>query len=662
LRLLEKNMFFGLSKLMRPGAKAAARSRSGVLSALLRNKTAATLPMVAMAIFPMVGIIGGGVDMARVYMVKSRLQQACDAGALAARRAMTGTTLTSAASTQGQNFFANNLRNGKWGATGVNVVYTANSEGAVNGVAQANVPMTLMRVFGTATKALQVTCQAQLNVANNDVLFVLDVTGSMACVPADSSSTCTTYAGTNITTATDPDSVTEKASSRMDGLRAAVEDFAVILAGATSSSARLRIGFISYSSGVNLGTLPAVGVSPLVTAAGSNVPILTAATHLRTGNFTYPTRVALFNTPDVTTTEEIYGSNISGNNCQRYGTNTAFTGFTPTPAATGVTYSPKRHGSDTTPPFSGSSTAQCRRNRHYDSGKFRWTSNSYTNDAIDISTYVQGTAVPVVTGTIPSTATVNVSGTYDMRELGAMQTAGTASGMTVTSTTWDGCVLERVTGPDDMTTAPTALADTRWTPIWKEITYTSGGTAATSAAWNLNYVCPKASLALTPITTASLGIVRNYVNVLNGVQTTPTNFLPHGRTYHDIGMVWAARLMQPSGMFSGWHGPAPNNRPVTRSIIFMTDGDMDTSNQSYSTFGIDSRGDAAHNTRFLAACTAARAAGINVYVISFAQTLTADLIACAADSTRDFEASNTAELQDAFSTIAQRIAELRLTQ
>lgn len=44
-----------------------------------------TLAMIAAAIFPMMAMVGGGVDMGRSYLSQSRLQQACDAGVLAAR-------------------------------------------------------------------------------------------------------------------------------------------------------------------------------------------------------------------------------------------------------------------------------------------------------------------------------------------------------------------------------------------------------------------------------------------------------------------------------------------------------------------------------------------------------------------------------------------------
>src|SRR3546814_4052597 len=60
----------------------------GFLTRLLHNEAGNTLAIVAAAIFPLAGMIGGGLDMSRLYLAKHRLQQACHAGALVGRKAM----------------------------------------------------------------------------------------------------------------------------------------------------------------------------------------------------------------------------------------------------------------------------------------------------------------------------------------------------------------------------------------------------------------------------------------------------------------------------------------------------------------------------------------------------------------------------------------------
>src|SRR3546814_16185873 len=49
---------------------------------------------------------------------------------------------------------------------------------------------------------------------------------------------------------------------------------------------------------------------------------------------------------------------------------------------------------------------------------------------------------------------------------------------------------------------------------------------------------------------------------------------PLGGTYHDVGMVWGARLLSPTGLFTDENATAPNERPISRHIVFMTDGEM----------------------------------------------------------------------------------------
>src|SRR3546814_11662708 len=39
-------------------------------------------------------------------------------------------------------------------------------------------------------------------------------------------------------------------------------------------------------------------------------------------------------------------------------------------------------------------------------------------------------------------------------------------------------------------------------------------------------------------------------------------------------MVWGARLLSPTGLFTDENATAPNERPISRHIVFMTDGEM----------------------------------------------------------------------------------------
>ena len=91
---------------------AAAEPKRPWLSRLLASKRGNVLPILAASILPMAAMIGGAVDMSRAYMVKSRIQHACDAGVLAGRRAMAAGNYTDAAKAQAQDFFDINYKAG----------------------------------------------------------------------------------------------------------------------------------------------------------------------------------------------------------------------------------------------------------------------------------------------------------------------------------------------------------------------------------------------------------------------------------------------------------------------------------------------------------------------------------------------------------------------
>ena len=52
----------------------------GVLSSLASNEEGNIIALFAASIIPVIGLVGGGVDMSRLYLTQARLQGACDAG------------------------------------------------------------------------------------------------------------------------------------------------------------------------------------------------------------------------------------------------------------------------------------------------------------------------------------------------------------------------------------------------------------------------------------------------------------------------------------------------------------------------------------------------------------------------------------------------------
>lgn len=53
---------------------------------LMRDNGGNALIILAFSVVPLLALVGSSIDMGRAYLVESRLQQACDAGVLGARK------------------------------------------------------------------------------------------------------------------------------------------------------------------------------------------------------------------------------------------------------------------------------------------------------------------------------------------------------------------------------------------------------------------------------------------------------------------------------------------------------------------------------------------------------------------------------------------------
>ena len=214
-------------------------TRQSFLRRLAKDATANTLVISAVSMVPLMAMVGGGVDASRYYMAESRLQAACDAGALAARRSMEDNTLDTASKTVGDNFFAENYPDGTFGLEQLTHAYTATAEGEVNGTASGTLPTAIMDAFGYNDFSINVQCSADVNVSNTDIVFVLDVTGSMNCTATDTS--CSN------------NGEVEASNSKIDNLRSSVMTFYDTVEAATSPSAQVRYGIVPYNTQVNVG-------------------------------------------------------------------------------------------------------------------------------------------------------------------------------------------------------------------------------------------------------------------------------------------------------------------------------------------------------------------------------------------------------------------------
>ena len=647
------------------------KAEKSPLKRLLADVVGATLPIGAAAILVLITLVGSAVDVSRGYLTQTSLQSACDAGVLAGRRAMSKSdTYEAAEIAKAQRMFDFNFSQQELGSNQTLFTSAATVDGEVAGTASTQLPPIMMQIFGFGEIGLSVNCSAELQLASADVMFVLDTTGSMNCDP-----------GVNCF------SSTEQTNAKIKGLRAGVADFHRTVAGAVQNKVetRIRYAFVPYSMTVNARDLLLNGSMPSSYIADT---------------VNYQSRRALFNTAQYTpttspssTTIVTYPSNITQGNCQtssnNYGNNkfpsTAGTNPVnsggPAPAATTVT----TYSFNSWVKVSGkgsSALGTCKRNQQVATTTYTtvYRSNNtwrYIKTPLNAAPMKSFGNVSLVTA-VATTATAPTAGYHDIQALASM--AGT-TGLTKTNFTWGGCLEERSTVNDiDMDPVPDQATDldinsapsseeTKWRPYFGAVEFFRNSSlvsldSSTNLARAVEY-CPSPMKLFQEIDTTDPTVVPAWLTTyLNGLRGT-------GGTYHDIGMIWGGRLSSPNGIFSDNVNSEPE-RSVSRHIIFMTDGDMAPETDFYSAYGLEKYDNkvapsgttrtnliAYHNSRFVAACSAAKTEGYTIWVIGFGTTITPEMRACSS-ADRTYFSSNTTQLRATFRFIASQVADLRL--
>lgn len=657
------------------------------LGSLVRDARANTLAMMAMALIPLAGMVGGGVDISRMYIVKTRLQHACDAGALAGRKAMGGGTWAYQSyypRTSAEKFFDANYNSAAYGATNVTRTFTENA-GKVTGVASAVLPMTLMRVFGRTTETLSVACDAEMRLPNTDVMFVLDVTGSMASKAVNTDS-----------------------QTKIEALKVSVKCFYEIVArldtdatcttgtpsGGTGNQVQIRFGFMPYSTNVNVGKLLPTSFFADSWKYQSREPEWNS-----TASYTYPNAPVASNGSsssgdsswsDWSTVSGVSCSNTPSDQNNVSGTYTVDTAVSTNGSGvkTWSTRTYSRYNVDYEDDSSWWSCSVVRRLK----GTGNYTVTNYTQTPVVVTNqsfnrWHYGQITTNISG-LKNGTTWNSNFQLPIGSSGAARTI-----------TWDGCIEERPTvrqtsytpipsGAYDLNidlVPASGNANSLFGPALQQLIYarnvtSSWSQASTSDAYtttdyynSIPYYCPAEAKKLQTWTDGDA--FDTYVDSLS----------PIGNTYHDIGMLWGARFMSPTGMFSSENAYTPQGGEIERHMIFMTDGDAVSAPCDYTAYGVaywDKRtstdvGSASNcttersalgdqvNARFEALCAAVRNKNITLWVISFgdgSNSDTEDRLEACASSGRYFVARSAATLQNTFKTIADQISQLRLTR
>jgi Flp pilus assembly protein TadG len=257
------------SRTERPAGKAV-----GFLQRLGRDTRGNVLAMMAAAVIPLVAFVGAGLDVSRAYLVRTRLQQACDAGVLAGRRMMGANgSITDPVKAEISKYVLFNFPPSvnQTSALTINPTLTAATD-TINLTLETNMSTAIMRMFGRDTVPISVTCSARDDYSNIDIMLVLDTTGSMACKPERTQSQCSSYANGSGRSKTmkvngrDVDYIEEETSggsniSRMQALRDAVAELQSQMAtieaqfnvADAASRKRIRWSIIPFSMMANPG-------------------------------------------------------------------------------------------------------------------------------------------------------------------------------------------------------------------------------------------------------------------------------------------------------------------------------------------------------------------------------------------------------------------------
>ena len=205
-------------------------NKNRFLSSLARDSSGNALAIFAAALVPMTIMVGSGLDVGVTYMARAKLQNACDAGALAGRQAMQGNAWNNAAEREAEKFFEFNFPAGTHGITDAEFVIDQDPDdrAQIVGEASATVPTVMMNMFGYDSLDIAVACDAKRDLGHNDVVLVLDTTGSMMQAPSNGS-------GTKI----------ERLREGAAGLYRALDD--------ADNGSVTRFGIVPYSHTVNVG-------------------------------------------------------------------------------------------------------------------------------------------------------------------------------------------------------------------------------------------------------------------------------------------------------------------------------------------------------------------------------------------------------------------------
>ncbi len=302
---------------------------------------------------------------------------------------------------------------------------------------------------------------------------------------------------------------------------------------------------------------------------------------------------------------------------------------------------------------------------------------SAATDLVNILYGSNSTVENLWIGLVPFSQAVNIGNTRS--------TWVTTDSFNWGTTSWAGCVDARETSNRDVTDDPPSVAKfpryywpchTSYNAWYgtngsrNNCNSGSGVRYSTSIGTSLgpNKSCPQ---TVTPMT-ASKSTILNGINAMQAV----------GNTHINLGAAWGWRMLSPRWR-SLWGGemntnnlPLDYNTPLmNKAVIIMTDGDntMDNSNRTAYWYLSDNKlgttnqttAESRLDTRLGQVCTSMKNNNIIVYTVSFGTISSSSatmLRNCATQSDYYFASPTSADLQTAFRTIGDSLANLRVSK
>lgn len=616
---------------------------ASLLKVVSTDKSGNALAIFAIAIVPMLALVGSSIDMGRAYLVESRLQQACDAGVLGARKELGTITNFDPATdggqiaTKGNRFFNANFADGIYDSIDRAFDMAIEDDNSISGTASVILPTSVMQFFGRDEISISVTCRAELTIPNTDIMMALDVTGSMAETnPGDS-------------------------ASKISVLKSVVKSFYTTMENSKQPSSRIRYGFVPYSTNVRVGPL----LKDEWVVSSWNYPSRTLiGTNNTSGTHGYYSAVSPVSGSN-STSQSTFAATLSGGSytCAKPAdtvtTSTTLLSTTseavtePSGTRTTYTYNRTRNGNAYSVSLSG---ATC-----------TLSTTTFTN-YVDTFKYITEPSLGIGSSWLYKDVTLGTSN-WRTASNGCIEERSTYE-----ITDYDNVDLSRAIDLDIDRVPSSSDADTQWRPMYPNIIYErsrlwngTGSFTTASVSTNNEFLAPGvAGFAACPTVAKKLQVwtQANYDAYVDSLVAA-------GSTYHDIGMLWAARLLSPTGIFASENADVSAKQKTSRHMIFLTDGQTSSLDISYSSYGVEPLSQRRWSpssartltqtieSRFSWICEATKKKNITVWFVAFGTDLNPIMTNCAGPG-HYFSAGNAAELQEAFEKIAKSIGDLRL--